>query len=93
MAWHSPLCPGGFRSTLLARVMADRKGVTAMEYGVIAAGMVLGLPLLLPRWATTFPPSSPASMPRSDQQRSRRPLGLRRSILAPISELRCPAGC
>ncbi len=27
--------------TVLARVAADRKGVTAMEYGVIAAGIVL----------------------------------------------------
>jgi pilus assembly protein Flp/PilA len=27
--------------SLLARVTADRKGVTAMEYGVIAAGIVL----------------------------------------------------
>ena len=27
--------------SLLGRVVADRKGVTAMEYGVIAAGIVL----------------------------------------------------
>ena len=27
--------------TVLARVAADREGVTAMEYGVIAAGIVL----------------------------------------------------
>ena len=26
---------------LLGRVMVDRKGVTAMEYGVIAAGIVI----------------------------------------------------
>ena len=27
--------------SLLARLMVDREGVTAMEYGVIAAGIVL----------------------------------------------------
>jgi len=27
--------------SLLGRLMVDRKGVTAMEYGVIAAGIVL----------------------------------------------------
>jgi pilus assembly protein Flp/PilA len=27
--------------SLLTRLMVDRKGVTAMEYGVIAAGIVL----------------------------------------------------
>jgi pilus assembly protein Flp/PilA len=31
----------GYAHSLLARLMVDRKGVTAMEYGVIAAGIVL----------------------------------------------------
>ncbi len=30
-----------YTRSLLERVLADRKGVTAMEYGVIAAGIVL----------------------------------------------------
>jgi pilus assembly protein Flp/PilA len=30
-----------YADSLLARLMVDRKGVTAMEYGVIAAGIVL----------------------------------------------------
>ena len=30
-----------YAHSLLARLMVDRKGVTAMEYGVIAAGIVL----------------------------------------------------
>ena len=30
-----------YAHSLLGRVMLDRKGVTAMEYGVIAAGIVL----------------------------------------------------
>jgi pilus assembly protein Flp/PilA len=29
--------------SLLARVTADRRGVTAMEYGVIAAGIVIAV--------------------------------------------------
>ncbi|HSZ88807.1 MAG TPA: Flp family type IVb pilin [Acetobacteraceae bacterium] len=29
--------------SLLARLMVDREGVTAMEYGVIAAGIVLAV--------------------------------------------------
>lgn len=30
-----------YAHSLLARLMVDREGVTAMEYGVIAAGIVL----------------------------------------------------
>ena len=30
-----------YAHSLLARLMIDREGVTAMEYGVIAAGIVL----------------------------------------------------
>ena len=30
-----------YARSLLARLMVDREGVTAMEYGVIAAGIVL----------------------------------------------------
>jgi hypothetical protein len=47
-------------------LMVDRGGITAMEYGVIAAGIVLMVATAAPRWVTTFRCSSTRLPARSE---------------------------
>ena len=47
---------------LFVRFSKDESGATAIEYGLIAAGISVAIAVIVFRWAPSWPPCSPRSL-------------------------------